>query len=253
MGLSNQIQFKSINGGLKDVDVKGRTVTGYFSAFGNKDSDNDIILPGAFSKTVSECGPTGSNRIQFLWQHDSKMPLGKPHILKEDPYGLYFEAKVANTSYGNDALNLYDAGVINEHSIGFNVIKSTDKGDHTELKELKLWEGSAVTWGANEMTPCTGMKSKFTKDQVIEKFDNLMKGIKAGTFTGENEYLLVLAFNELKAKYADMFSGDSDEEATPAIPSLAEPLDPLKSNRAADALDPQSVINALNDLKSKIS
>ena len=38
-----------------------------------------------------------------------------------------------------------------------------------------------------------------------------------------------------------------------AVPEPDEPLDPLKSNPAANALDPQSVLNALKELTAKIS
>ena len=40
--------------GIKDADVKLGIVTGYLASFNNLDSDNDIILPGAFTKTIAE-------------------------------------------------------------------------------------------------------------------------------------------------------------------------------------------------------
>ena len=249
------ILFKNLSGNsLKDVDVKGRTVTGYFSAFGSKDSDGDIIVPGAFSKSLSENGPTGSNRIQFLWQHDVSLPMGKPHILKEDPYGLYFEAKVANTTWGNNALALYDAGVINEHSIGFQTIQSSDKGSHNELTELRLYEGSAVTFGANPNTPFTGMKSEQLKNEFIKKLDVLMKGVKTGTLTtDENSYLLDLLGSDLKSMALLMQMGDGTITSF-AIPDEEGPLNPLKnSNQAVDTLDPHVIMQLLNELKAKIN
>ena len=248
------IQYKNHNGGLKDVDVKGRTVTGYFSAFGSKDSDGDIITPGAFLKSISENGPAGSNRIQFLWQHDVTMPMGKPSILKEDPYGLYFEAKVANTTWGNNALSLYDAGVINEHSIGFQTIQSSDKGTHNELTELKLYEGSAVTFGANPNTPFTGMKSEQQKNEFIKKLDSLLKGVKSGALTSdENSYLLDLLGADLKSM-ANYFVGADHGTNLIAIPDLDGPLNPLKNiNQAVSTLDPTDVMRLLNELKNKIS
>ena len=74
---------KSFGGCVKDVDAASRIVTGYFSSFGFKDSDGDIIIPGAFKKTIKERGPSGSNRIFHLWQHRTDMVLGKPRVLKE--------------------------------------------------------------------------------------------------------------------------------------------------------------------------
>ncbi len=49
-------QVKS-NYRLKDVDEKKGVVTGYASIFNNIDSDNEIVMPGAFLKTIQERGP----------------------------------------------------------------------------------------------------------------------------------------------------------------------------------------------------
>jgi len=48
------------SGTVQDVDLKSRTVTGYFSKFDNIDSDRDMIVYGAFSKTIKERGQEGA-------------------------------------------------------------------------------------------------------------------------------------------------------------------------------------------------
>ena len=155
------MEYKDFTGdnAVKDVDVKGRTVTGYFASFGSKDLGGDIINKGAFSKTIQERGYVGSNDIYFLYQHDKKQLLGKPNILKEDDYGLYFESKVSNTTLGNDVLELYREGVLTKHSFGYQVIKHQKTKDALILKELKLYEGSAVTFPMNEAAGFTGLKA----------------------------------------------------------------------------------------------
>ena len=52
--MSKPILQKEFGGLIKDVDTKKRIVTGYLSAFGNKDFDNDIISKGAITKTLTE-------------------------------------------------------------------------------------------------------------------------------------------------------------------------------------------------------
>lgn len=111
------------DGSVQDVDVKKRIVTGYASKFGNIDLHNDMIVPGAFKKTLKERGVDGNNSIWFLHNHKTENPLGKPRVLKEDAYGLYFEAPIVDTTIGSDVLKLYEEGLINEHSIGFSTIK----------------------------------------------------------------------------------------------------------------------------------
>ena len=193
------LQFKTIQESVKDIDKKGRVVTGYFSSFGNVDSDGDVIVPGAFERTIRERGPQGKNRIMHLWQHDPWRPIGKPSELKEDDKGLYFETFMPETTLGNDTLKLYEAGIINEHSIGFRVVDSEQKEGHNELKELMLWEGSSVTWGANEDTPATGVKSLFTDDATLKtEIDRIQKFLRKGDVTDDTFQMLEYKLEQLK-------------------------------------------------------
>lgn len=111
------------DGSILDVDAQKRIVTGYASKFGNIDLHGDMMMPGAFKKTLKERGVDAKNEIWFLHNHDSSKILGKPTVLKEDSTGLYFEAKIIDTSIGSDVLKLYEEGLINQHSIGFSTIK----------------------------------------------------------------------------------------------------------------------------------
>jgi HK97 family phage prohead protease len=193
---------KSIPVNIKDLSVSDRTVTGYFAAFGSVDYDEDIFEPGAFDKTLAEWGPEGRNKIVHLYQHDTRMPLAKPKVLKADDYGVYFESQFATTSFGNDALKLYEAGVINEHSVGFQILRSdptTREGKTFQaIKEVRMWEGSTVTFGANENTPFMGMKS-LDKVQLTERIDKLTKAVRNGTFTDETFHLLEIQLVQLGA------------------------------------------------------
>ncbi len=170
--------YKNITQGIiEDVDdVKG-IVTGYFSAFNNIDSDGDVIVSGSYKKTVAENGPMGKNRIMHLLQHNPLMPLAKPMELMEDAKGLRFVSKITETSYGKDVIKLYAEGVFNEHSVGFEIIKSDNKAGYREIREIKLWEGSTVTWGANPNTPIESMKTwDAPKSQdMIAKFCNILR------------------------------------------------------------------------------
>ena len=49
-----------------------------------------------------------------------------------------------------------------------------------------MWEGSTVTWGANEHTPATGVKS----EQVQDRIDRLTKALERGKYTDETSELL---------------------------------------------------------------
>ena len=218
--------FKDTRGGsVKDVDAKQGIVTGYFSVFGNKDSDGDIIMPGAFSKTLGENGPSAKNggRIMHLLQHDPLMPLGKPTIIKEDGRGLYFESKIVQTSYGRDTLKLYEDGVLTEHSIGYKVIKNEPKEDANYLLELRLWEGSTVTWGANSEALLTGVKNEdkpVIYERLIKKLEAINHAIK-GNYTDETIIQLELQIKQLQQIIKTLAE---EEKPVTTSPAKAEPL-----------------------------
>lgn len=148
------------------TEVNGRIVSGYLASFGNKDSDGDVIIKGAFAKSIAERGPNSSTarKVAYLYQHDMSKPIGRFKTLMEDETGLYFEAELDNIPLANDVLSQYKSGTLNQHSIGFRYI--WDKVQYDEqnsafvVKEVDLFEGSVVTMGANENTPYIGVKSE---------------------------------------------------------------------------------------------
>jgi len=211
------------NGLVKDVDTEGRTVTGYFAAFHNKDTDGDVIIPGAFTKSVKERGPEGKGRIFHLWQHWTSDILGKPHVLKEDAHGLYFESKIAKTTLGNDVLQLYLDGIVNEHSIGFNVIQSekSEEENTVTIKEVRLWEGSTVTWGANENTPSTGVKSA-SKQDLQKHVERINKAFKSGTYTDDTFELLQIELNLISDLLKSLEGPEIPPTKEPTVEELIE-------------------------------
>ena len=136
---------------LKAVDAEARTFEGYGSIFNVPDDGRppDVVLPGAFAKTIQEWGPSGANRIKILALHRYDwLPIGRPIELREDARGLYLKAQLSETSLGRDVLTLIKDGVLTELSIGYDPIK--DELDRAagvrKLSEVRLYEISPVTW-----------------------------------------------------------------------------------------------------------
>lgn len=194
------LQYKNTLGSVKGIDTKTRKVEGYFADFDSKDSDGDVFVKGAFKKSINDNGPNATGRIKHLLQHDVLQPIGKVIELFEDAKGLRFISEIPDTTLGLDVLKLYDAGVYNEHSVGFFPIsdKMEKRGDTTYFKEVKLMEGSTVTWGANENTPLIGIKSMQSVDYVQSRLGKLQKALKDGTFTDSTFQLLEIEFNQLE-------------------------------------------------------
>lgn len=194
---------------LRDFDEGSRKVAMYLSKFDVMDSDRDIIRRGAFSKSIQERGPeSNSNRkIAFLRYHNWEKPIGKFLELAEDDLGLYAIAKLSNSTDGMDALADYKDGIIREHSIGFRYIqdkiKYVDLGDENsyfDVTEVQLYEGSAVTFGANEFTNTIQIaKAEQKIDHALKIHDEINLAVKAlASGNGSDERLYSL---EMKVKY----------------------------------------------------
>jgi hypothetical protein len=125
------------------------------------------------------------------------IPLAKPMELMEDAIGLRFTSKITDTSYGKDAIKLYAAGVFNEHSVGFEIIKAEAKSGYQEIREIKLWEGSTVTWGANSNTPMESIKSwdVIKTEDMITKFCNILRN---GNITDESMIQMEIGLKQIQ-------------------------------------------------------
>jgi HK97 family phage prohead protease len=225
------LEYKFITGAVNDIDTSKRVVTGYLSKFGNIDLDNDIMDKGAFTKTLQE----RKSNIFFLNQHNWSQPHGKFATLEVDEYGLKFESNpLPDTTYSNDTLKLYEAGIIKEHSVGFLTMKSEyiRETDKRVIKEVKLYEGSNVTLGANPDAIFTGLKS-FTKEDISEREKAILKAFRNGTFTDETFTLLEIALKQLQLQSYELGKEDalkeSDKSTTNKVAIKAETINYLKT------------------------
>ena len=188
------LKFKNNDASVKDVDMKRGIVTGYLSSFDTKDYDNDIIVKGAYKKSINE----RKENIFFLNQHNWSQPHGKFNVLSEDSKGLYFESEpLIKTSYSQDTLKLYEAGIIKEHSVGFITVQSEfDTNEKARIiKEIKLLEGS-----------------------------NVVKMLKNGTLTDETFVLLEIALKQLQKQAYDIGINKSLTEPSKPDTLIKEPI-----------------------------
>jgi HK97 family phage prohead protease len=182
--------LKSFEQSVKDVDTVQGIVSGYFSKFGNKDSDGDIIQKGAYTKTIQE----NFRRIKHLLDHDRTKAVGVIQELKEDEYGLFYVSKAGRHTLGQDFLKMAEDGIITEHSVTIIPIKQKQS---EELKaniitEVKMMEGSSLQfWGANEMTPIVGVKSE---SDLFDLMNVLEKALRNGTYSDDT-------FKEIEKRY----------------------------------------------------
>lgn len=209
----NTILYKAAPvGELIDADEKAGIIKGYGSYFGNKDSDNDVIMKGAYKKTIAENG----ERVKYLYQHDMNQPIGKMSELYEDDKGLVFVAEIAKTQLGKDVVELMKSGVITENSVGIMPIQKNNKGDYREITEVKLYEISAVTLAANDQAKILDVKGNVDVEKLSKRYDNLSKLIRKGDISDEMGFAIEAEILKLKSLFIE-FTKPVDEITSPNV------------------------------------
>lgn len=135
----------------KAISLAGKSasgvIEGYASLFGKVDDGGDVVMPGAFAKSLAALKAEGRS-VKMLWQHDPSQPIGIWDDVREDKKGLWVKGRIlADVEKGREAIALYDAGAIDGLSIGYRTIAATrgSKGER-QLHEIDIWEVSLVTF-----------------------------------------------------------------------------------------------------------
>jgi uncharacterized protein len=220
------------------LDYEGRTIEGYAAAFNNVDLVNDVIVPGAFAKTLVERG----SRVKLLWQHDTKQPLGKILEMKEDPRGLFFKAIISDTQAGRDALALLRDGAIEGMSIGYDPMDheymKVDGKVVRQLKQLRLHEISLVTMPANPEAGVTALKDAEPEAPA----EPAPQEDKAGRIIAKRNAVRLRTIRKLLQELVDdgglELDEDDDEPEAPAKRAAEDKPDakPTKAEAGPDAI-----------------
>ncbi|QBX68709.1 HK97 family phage prohead protease [Serratia quinivorans] len=134
---------------------------GYASVFGNVDSDNDIILAGAFKNTLQ----TQTRKVAMFFNHRAwELPVGKWDALQEDTKGLFVRGQLTPGHSGaSDLKAAMQHGTVEGMSVGFSVTKDdyslAANGGRIFKNITALREISVCTFPANEQAGISAMKS----------------------------------------------------------------------------------------------
>ena len=169
---------KSFNLNIKAVQEDG-FFSGYGAVFGNVDWYNDVILHGAFQKSLQRWEEKGK-MPPVLWNHNDGEPIGVYTNIYEDEKGLFVEGRllIDDVPRAKSTHALLKAGAIDGLSIGYKTKKANQQTNGIrELIELDLGEISIVTMPANEESLITSVKSKLEEGELptLPEFEKLLR------------------------------------------------------------------------------
>jgi len=130
---------------------------GRLSSYGPPaDLGGDIVMPGAFSKNLKEKGLVRP----LLWAHETNNPIGSVE-LEDRADGLYVKGQLLmDLPEAQRVYKLIKSQIVKGLSIGYRVIREEmQKNGLRLLKEVTLYEASAVLFPMNEAAQISSVKS----------------------------------------------------------------------------------------------
>lgn len=140
---------------------------GYACLFDQIDLGNDVVVRGAFERSLAEKLP---HKISMLWQHDPSQPIGVWQTIQTDEKGLYVTGRLStDISQAHDIAVMLDDRVIDGLSIGFKTRRAVQKARQSAryIHDIDLWEISIVTFpmqlGARILNAEMGLSQRISR------------------------------------------------------------------------------------------
>lgn len=164
-------EYRAVQFEVKAYDPQAGTIEGYASTW-DLDQGGDIIVKGAFAKTIQERVPQGVVKLLDSHYWDGQHTIGTVTQAREDDRGLYIAASLAGTPDAQAIRQKVMEGHLNRFSIGFEVVRERWERDPAGnliryIDELKLYEVSVVPFPMNEQAAVTGIKAQ-SFDQILQ-------------------------------------------------------------------------------------
>ena len=235
---------KEFNVSYKENSEGNGYIEGYASTWVREpDSYGDIVKQGAFKRTLQEWYDSG-RKIPFLWSHgmdDLKAFIGSA-TADEDDYGLHFVAELDDTPEAQRVRELYKDGRLSKFSFAYDTLDQAqveleDGRKANELRDLTLYEISAVTVPANDTAEVIAVKSS-TAEAVIttEASTEYVVEAKSGRRnSAKDEDAIRQAITLLQSVLdtAEIIEDGEDEAKANAAAEEPEQSNPVKENLLA--------------------
>jgi len=117
----------------------GLRFAGYASVFDHVDRGGDVVLAGAFRRSLAR-----GAAIPLLWQHQSGQIVGRLEHLSEDARGLRVIGRLNDDPFGRLLARELSHGRLSGLSFGYRVRASEQRKRAREISDLELLEVSLV-------------------------------------------------------------------------------------------------------------
>lgn len=144
-------------------DGDENTLVGYASTFGNVDLGGDVVVKGAFTKSVETI--KAGNGIPLLADHvaSTASVLGTIYDAEQDGKGLKITARISKAPSAQDTAVKLREGHLSKLSIGYesmdDAYEDRDGMRVRLLKDIKLWETSVVVFPMNPKATISRVKT----------------------------------------------------------------------------------------------
>lgn len=138
-----ELERKSFKLEVKSTSVENNIgkFDGYCAIFNKLDFNGDIILPGAFKRSLDLQG----NKRPLYFEHIPHELLGAGFV-EEDDTGLKINGEInQDTQIGREQFSNMQKGYLDTMSIGYMTVLADFIGSTRYLKEIALWETTLTT------------------------------------------------------------------------------------------------------------
>lgn len=194
-GADSSAEFKAFRFEFKFVEddsAPAGTFEGYASTFNTEDDGGDMMLPGAFDRTLAQAKATG-RMPKMLLNHggmgsyfaspspEDMLPIGKWTDLAPDSHGLQARGRLINldTEKGKTIHGAMKEGELADLSIGYvarDFARGTKPNEpRRQLKAVDLHEISPVTFPMNRLATINAVKAMAFSPFEIRELETALR------------------------------------------------------------------------------
>src|SRR5260221_3570546 len=171
------VEWKAVSGGPGELE-------GYASVFGNVDQDGDVVLPGAFKKTLSDWSRSKQHLTLIADEDLSTAGVsGSVHDAREDGTGLRVKARFSSDQKAQSVRTKMVEGHLKGMSFTYHAVKhflGQYSGKSARfLQELKLFEVTVSPFPINELATASA-KAALSSASVNDLQDSVFTYIEPG-------------------------------------------------------------------------